>query len=411
MHEDRFDDDARRFLWALGDDPVPPSRLDGATLLRAGRRRLRVRRVTRVGMAAVVTGALLAAVPFVWRNQPPPSESASPTSCAPQLLALPPGADSGRVTNGDPSGRYLVGAVTGGGRAWTVLWDHGTPQLLSPPISEHDHLAVNGAGTVAGSGSNLGWVYRDGKYSTLLAPGGKPAGRIEIDGINERGDIVGTAAETPLERGKPVVWPGGDPAAGRYLAATANPGDAFVTDIDDDGTVIGGQGFSEQGEHRRVALVWAPNGHVKELSVPPEWGPNQETTVIRHGWVGGGYADPLGQTGRKVGVGRWKDGVFEGLPMGVVHGINARGWVAGLGRNGIRYDAAIYTDRLIILSLPPGPPSPSRVPMPSGTPLMEEATGPMYGEALSVSDDGHTVGGHIFFGPFGSERPAMWSCR
>jgi hypothetical protein len=207
-------DDARDLLRSLGDGATPPSRLDGPSLLRSGRRRVRARRLTRVGMATFATFAMLAALPLALR-QPRPAEPApaSPSSCVAQPLALPAGAAYGWVDHGDSSGRYFVGSARNDARAvadtrsWSVLWDNGTPSVFSPPDGSINYAEVNSSGTVAGTGQHHGWIYREGNYSTLDTAEGKKLHAIRIADINDRGDVLGVArtSETGPDRARRVA--------------------------------------------------------------------------------------------------------------------------------------------------------------------------------------------------------------
>ncbi|MGW6982705.1 hypothetical protein ACWGE1_25250 [Streptomyces sp. NPDC054932] len=137
---------------------------------------------------------------------------------------------------------------------------------LLPDSYGHDIEAdVNDAGyVVSRSDGGVATVWKDGlKVRELPLPAeAGPGSRIEmVTGINNRGDIIGMAAqdyEVPetgqhLEGTHPVLWPG-DGSAARLLAPTAN--DSYVQDIDESGRVVG---YDWSGPWYEYApRVWEP---------------------------------------------------------------------------------------------------------------------------------------------------------
>ncbi|GAB3968929.1 hypothetical protein [Plantactinospora veratri] len=245
--DDLDDAAARDLLRPLDGKLDQPSTVEIAGLLRAGRRRLRRRRLlTGSGLAAVTAVVLLAvpiglaAVPDGRSADPAPDHGAQPgpapgdpaspdgsgtgspppppTRCMPQRLPLPAGATSSQVFDGDPTGRYLVGVARDDrtARTWTLLWDRGAMTVLEPETTDPAQLLVNSAGVVAGDGVVVrdgravlvAWVYRDGRYVDLTDPDGGYVG--DVMDLNERGDVLG-GIRTLAYRGKPIGTKGGPP--------------------------------------------------------------------------------------------------------------------------------------------------------------------------------------------------------
>ncbi|MGX7669764.1 hypothetical protein [Plantactinospora sp. DSM 117369] len=259
---DEFDAAAARdLLRPLDGDPDQPSTVEIESLLRAGRRRVRHRRLLAGGGLAATTAVVLVAVPValaavrdreptvpvpdtgeVAQPVPTPSGPApatpppAPTRCTPHRLPLPDGATESQVLDGDPTGRYLVGVARDArtARTWTLRWDRGAMTVLEPPTTDPARLLVNSQGVVAGDGIavrdgtavQVSWVYRYGRFVDLTDSNGGYLG--DVMDLNERGDVLG-GIRTSGYQGEPAGTTGGPPelpggAAGTPSGAGASPG-------------------------------------------------------------------------------------------------------------------------------------------------------------------------------------------
>ena len=404
--------DARLLLAPLADLPTPPSTLDTAALVAAGRRRVRRRRLTAIGGAGAVTLAALVTVPLLWSGPadrpapvaPVPSAPPVPASCTAARLPVPAGTTESEVLGGEPSGRYLVGRAEAGDRKWALLWDRGRLTVLDPPGEFGDRLVVNTAGVVAGrshvDGRPFSWVYEHGVYRTLDGPGGRHVG---VAAINSRGDVLGggpvvRAATAAIPRtgpyDQPVVWP----AADRRPRELPAPGaDATAYDIDDDGTVVGVLEYrGSTGRMGYRAVAWDPAGTIRELPVPRGAVPSG-AIAVRAGQILGWYAPADDPNGERTPVLRWtgagRPEPIAGIDRG--YGINAHGWVIGGRRTPEGFAAAVVAgDRVVPLPFAPG----------TSAPKWELSRG-----QFTISDDGRSLGGVL-----PSEQTVFavrWTCR
>ncbi|WP_422771897.1 hypothetical protein ACN28C_01920 [Plantactinospora sp. WMMC1484] len=472
MHE--YDEDAARsLLRPLDVEPDRPSTLEIDVLLRAGRRRVRNRRLVAGGGLAGATAVVLVAVPVtlaavrdggfavpapdtgrIARPGVPasaagtpgaptsaagtpgtptsgdPNPPPAPTRCVPQRLPVPEGATESQVLDGDPTGRYLVGVARDlrSARTWTLQWDRGALTVLDPPTTDPPRLVVNSRGTVAGDGiavrdgtaTRMSWVYRDGRFVDLADPDGSARGVVDI---NERGDILGdlhtltyqgrpagakasspssgggapTGGGTVVGGSGPVVWPAD--AAGRPIRLETPEGtySGYATGIDDDGTVVGGVHPAGSESTPRMT-VWSPDGTPRTLAPPDGYGGTSATASIRGGWVLGWSAPPPGTEEKAVAT-RWNLRTGEaapltGLPWAAA--VNRHGWTAGFVRDatGIETPAVLAGARPLALPLPAG--------------AVPGREGPA---AVTISDDGRVVGGHVSTAPDDAAIAAVrWTC-
>jgi hypothetical protein len=406
------DSAARQLLRPLADDELPPSIVGVADLVRLGRRRQRQRWLVPVSGGAVVTVAAMAAVPLaaaqrgdhgtgtVAQSVGPASPAprthapapAAPTRCAGDRLPVPAGATESYVLDADPTGRYLVGVARTASRSWTLLWDNGRLTVLDPPSAESDSVVVNSSGVVAGSGYQVAWVYRNGRFTRLPGPA------VDVVDINEHGDILGTdrtrevnggASKRPTEstQEQPVIWPSDAPGTVRTLAG---PDGADAAAIDDDGTVVGTR-IADAWDSR--GLVWSPDGSLRELPVPAGFGPASAAHAVRDGWVLGWYQ----QAGQNSTVpARWSLRTGEIRPLDALPyttAVNRHGWVAGFVRDGAGFETpAILVDGRVVT-------------MPADPQAVPSKEGPV---AATISDDGRVVGGNLMTGEAGFA--VRWTC-
>jgi uncharacterized membrane protein len=269
----------------------------------------------RTGVVLVVLSTVLTAVAGG-------EAAAAPAACAwtPSVLSLPSGALTGEVSATDGAGGYAGTISYGadspkGGPA--VLWKDGQRTdygFLDEPGYRNWVLVtgVNDAGTV------VGYAERDadGLPSAIRSSGGALERLPELPGadasqaeaVNDAGDIVG-AVET-IEDGAPywhpVVWPADAP--GTVVELTGLPdGEAFVTGIDADGTML----VEVDQDFNRVPYLWK-DGTARALTLP-EGGYDVITRGIANGRVIGMVSDDSGDT---TGVLWDRDGVPRVVPRG-----------------------------------------------------------------------------------------------
>jgi hypothetical protein len=243
------DEYANQFRDTLQAVPVPPSRVDAAAALRAGRRRERVHRlrngsVAAAGVVAVVVVSV-ALVTTIRTTAPPVATHPATVSpggpCTVRALPVPPWPGQPAiigVTDVDPGGRYVTGYSTYSTNGMTgraLLWVDGVVRVLEAPGELDRAVGVNSAGTVVGYSTVGGWVYRDGRFTQLPALTGFPRTAASPVAINSRGDIVGQSGEMA------VVWPAQRPEEVRAVSGAL----ATVTGISDDGVIVGHAGDNE----------------------------------------------------------------------------------------------------------------------------------------------------------------------
>lgn len=212
-----------------------------------------------------------------------------------------------RVADTDPSGRYVLGYISGpyDGDERGLLWVDGELQTrlagahASEPDTHVNFSQVNSSGVVVGvteigNADSKPWKYENGETTTL------PGANWLLD-INENGDILGT-----ISNERTMVWVGGAPDERHELR-----GDATGTGMSDQGVVVGGDG----GGH-----YWP------DLNSTPQALENPAGVESAYPWdVAGDWAIGYSNDGSAAGV-RWNlaDGTVEGLPYGV-HSVNSDG--------------------------------------------------------------------------------------
>jgi uncharacterized membrane protein len=211
-------------------------------------------------------------------------------------LPVPDGTTSSSVNGGDPTGRYLVGTAHPGNFTGLV-WRHGRMteidgSVLQPSVgvSFNDvnrHGVVTGERTTDNSTFHTdAFIYRAGQFTML--PALNPGDETRTVAINSRGDVVG---DTFTATGwHPVVWPADQPGTVRVLTMPdGQPANAFASDIDEDGTVVGYLAPNPPG----IPYVWPANGTPRPLPIPAD-SSGGGTTAIRLGMVAGGAFHPVG---------------------------------------------------------------------------------------------------------------------
>jgi hypothetical protein len=402
-------------LRPLDQDPHTPSTIDVRRAVSEGRRRRRVRRAGAYAATAGVTALALAGGTIVagnWRSadkpvQPGGSASApvqttapppaAPTQCKLAQLPLPDGRIMALVTAGDPTGRFLAGRTypAKGGQDGSmglhlVIWDRLRPTQVTMPGDDQSFQDINSHGVAVGSGwignSTTSFFYRDGKVGKL--PDGDAS---EVRAINDAGAVVGTKAD------KPIIWRTVDQSpAVLALPSGVSVGKAF--DIDEDGTVIGAVGPTDQ------PYVWAPDGTGRALPVPSPPPPSSSTDPgaqaagkkakggnpallfnIRDGWV-------TGRVGDTAMLWNLRTGAVTQVPEIDVRAdaVNKYGWQVGLTRQG---KAILRSDA--------GPVAlPELYPHPGGT---------LTNIPNTISDDGTVIGGQSD-DRSDTIRAVVWTC-
>lgn len=424
-------EDVRRLLRPLDTAPPRPSKVDIGQVVAVGRRLRRRRRIAAASGIVLSTAIAAAAVPVIFAattpagpvtapatdrtltptattdGTVPPEPPAPPTSCVPSRLDPPVGATF-EVHDSDSTGRFVVGVGLVDGGVVPLLWDNGQFTVLELPVDElGSSLVVNAQGDVAGSGYvqdgstwfPTPWVYRDGTYTILPQLDGYSFQ--EIADINDRGDILGRGYQ--LDPSNPnardmvgVVWSGSD-LTPRVLPRPA-PVWTTVWAIDDDGTVIGTVGTEHRGPadspDRVRAVVWAPDGSVRDLPAPSGYGPSTVAFSVRNGWVLGGYENPAMDWPANEEYARWylPSGLVE--PLGDqwrgVSDINRHGWYVGqVEVEGERRAAVAYGGEPVLL------------PPPNGL---------RQGTATHINDDGTVIVGSLK-SESGGEQPFLVAVR
>lgn len=307
-------------------------------------------------------------------GSPSPAVAKGPAGCTVSYLPVPPGyPKKSLVTGGDPTGRIQLGRVYPRGGARAVMWTDGVPAVIDLPGEDDSLYDVNSSGLAVGSsiegGRLVAWAYQNGRITRL-------AGRdAAADAVNERGEIAGSVGE------KPVVWRSmtGPP---RPLSLPAGTEIGNARDIDDDGTVVGAAGpkYQPNGIDDGRAYAWGPDGVPQTLRLPetaPEGKPTgSAATAVRNGWVSGVVTVNL-DGGFAIDSAVWNLGTGDAKltpRLGSKNAVNARGWLAGRGIDGLML---VTGSREVQLPLP---------------------AGASYGRLEDVdtlSDDGATVAGEV----------------
>ncbi|MGW7116898.1 hypothetical protein, partial [Streptomyces xanthophaeus] len=189
-------------------------------------------------------------------------------------VPLPAGWTQGSVHDVNAKG-LMAGKLTRADRK-SVLFTYqkgarAVQVLTAPadPAGGTGGIAVNDAGRVAGVDGAVAKQWQDGGLvrELPLPAGAQPGTRIDkVSGINERGDIVGSAYRWQeqdgwpniLYRSHPVVWPAdGGPAYALPGVDENNPArESHPVGIDDRGLVASAEVSSWHGSLDAVGYVW-----------------------------------------------------------------------------------------------------------------------------------------------------------
>jgi hypothetical protein len=237
-----------------------------------------------------------------------------PDECTVAELAAPGGI---RLTGGDPTGRYLLGASAAADSVW--VWADRILHKVQLPARDAILNDVNAAGVAVGTATSGNgrqpYAYSTAKGAVRLS--GLVSG--EALAINESGEIAGN----DLANNRPVRWSAID-APPAELPLPANTKHAAAFDLDDDGTVV--------GMVNDRAFVWPPYGAGRYLTLPPESNTYAAAEKVRNGWVSGRVAERPGVAAGERAV-QWNltlDTAVEKRELvGLPAPVNDQGWLAG----------------------------------------------------------------------------------
>ncbi|CCH29671.1 hypothetical protein ABZ816_15005 [Actinosynnema sp. NPDC047251] len=224
------------------------------------------------------------------------SGSGSAATCTASYLPLPAGLPGGSVTAADSVGGYAgYGYVVKSGWSYSaraLRWSNGQVTDLGQLAGAGSDVVVTG---VNRHGTVVGWAAgpkafrsNNGRLEALPLPAGATGARAE--GINDSGDVVGSAQSVPPDTAPhpvytPVLWPANGSAPVK-LTGLPSAGQAKATAIDQDGTVLVEHYPTREKSYGATALYLWKSGTARKLVNPPD------TTTVR----GNGLAN-----GRVVG--------------------------------------------------------------------------------------------------------------
>ena len=451
MHDRREHDGADVRSWLAGVEPASPwpSPFDAAEAVRRGQSRRRRHRVAGAGAVAAAI-LVVAAVPALagrssGPDRPPSAASSSgapsakasataqkPTEC--EIVGLPlPGGLAGRgvsqpsrvfVTAMDPTGNYVVAGAFAAANdlAAVILWHNRVPMVLPTAgagmvmnaVAVNSHGVVAGTGEVAGQG--YAWVYRNGVVMKL--PSADGYGRlVQVQAVNESGDVLGTALSESGDRSAVVVWPAAEPDQPQIQPALTGKLEGFLAGAFTDGGGV--QAWSTTaGSPASTSLrtLWSGDGRRRVLPLPDGFATGA-ISGVRGSWAFGEARKQTpsvsvsagNKTGRVRTSGsaptsvRWdlRTGTVEvvagtlptyNMDLGVMPGFAATDGAAG-GKSAIGYSAlgGNVNGQTFILPVPDGAASP-----------------------VAVNSDGSVVAGSVGpaddHGYAGKTRPALWRC-
>lgn len=254
-----------------------------------------------------------------------PATAGSTAACPQHPLTTLAGRTSPSLAATSPNGRFQVGsAEKADGTRTAVRWTDGVPAELVPASSEA--VDVNDAGmavvtTSDDDGRTRNWRFRQGQLEPLPVPAGYAmAWAVAIS--NYRGQIAGMVADANGWNIRPVVWDVANQP--RVFASAPGYNETRVSDIDDDGTVVGtvvDLDIQNATFRSQKAAYWLLDGTAKTLpgSSVEAFG---EAHAVRNGVAAGTDANQ---------VVTWRLGAnAPGAPIaagGSVSGVNSRGSV------------------------------------------------------------------------------------
>ena len=372
---------------------VPPSSADVQEAMDTGRRRNRGRALLAAGAGVavfatigtfVVTGPMRAGPHDTAGTPGTVATAQAKNRCVPTLLETPGGAP-GTVMAIDPDGTQ-VGGQLNVNPPQAILWREG--RVVDLPADATGMIADVVGDTVVGysttpADENTGWVWRDGKVTTLAKLKGYQWTRPHA--VNAKGVIAGWVHGTASEETIPVTWSPDGTVRKLRLPSTWRPDDPSATarDIADDGTVV--------GEVDGFPMLWWPDGTPEGLSAP--WSTENTRGVA---WAIAGRYVYGGADGFETRWALQDDSLFS------------TGTLPDAGELGARAGTADGTALLAGgLDKPAG-----RIGLDDKGPVpVDELRGPN-GEmamAVAISADGNTIGGTVLDGDRG--RPTIWRCR
>ncbi|WP_152546780.1 hypothetical protein [Amycolatopsis orientalis] len=327
-------------------------------------------RRTAVVTGMIALGALLAA--------PAEAATAQEVACTWQAktLPVPAGTVSASVDGTDGRGEFS-GQVSDGSVSRIIRWKHGGFTLRDIPAG-YERASVNdqnrwgdivGYAATPGSADYASFVLSGSTYRFLPTLEGHRYPRASA--INSRGDVVGVVAHLDPYYEVPVLWPaGGNPVAITNTQNLSNP-----VDIDDDGTVLFGDGSGGP-------YTWK-DGVLTSYALPAGYDDSSPVAISA-----GKVIASLSADGRYTGDGFVWDGPRSPRRLERNTGVFA------INRSGV-IGGQIDTQQI-------GPPAvwdatgqPTRLPLPDG------ASG---GRVSVVGDDGR-IGGTA-----GWSTPVAWRC-
>ncbi|MGA5302775.1 hypothetical protein ACPCHT_22790 [Nucisporomicrobium flavum] len=237
----------------------------------------------------------------------------------PTVLFVKPASPTTISDNG-----YIAGYLHRTGQLF--VWRNGAARFLRPPAAtELEPRGVNDRGQVVGTanydnGNRRAFLWERGHYRLLPVPGGMNSA---VVGINNRGQIIGVVSRRGTTAEQAVLWQRGRMIRlGTLGGATSRP-----VAINDRGQVIG-------------------NSAVRHSSAehPFRWWHGRMTHLLAHTKATGGRVSALSDTGlmtgnADVGSGEarpviWRNGRMRVLDvpgyLAIAEAINDRGDVAGL---------------------------------------------------------------------------------
>ena len=156
---------------------------------------------------------------------------------------------------------HVVGQTAGGGEARAFVWRNGSVTDLGTGVATH----INDAGLIVGYAPGIiPVVWNNGVRSNLRAlGGGRTAYGHLVNGINNKGDLVGHApAPNPGVFTIAVLWRGGRVVnLGHYPGGT----NSYATGINDQGQIVGSGNLVPSGPHHALRWTVTKRGVAVEL--------------------------------------------------------------------------------------------------------------------------------------------------
>lgn len=382
---------------------VPPTSVEVAAVIRAGRRIAVRRRATQAAGGVALVASVLLAVPAILsrvgvqpavqvgktadRTSTAPSTgparttapASSVASCQMTKLPVPSGMTDATADAVDPTGRYAVGNSTVGEDFRAILWTGGQPRALPLKGKSVQATAVNASGVVVGIVTNAPtqesvFRYENGAYTMLQAPRGN-WNPFPSPAINAAGDVVVNVEPIGNVEGKgsiALLWKAGSTIAVKLpLPAGAN-----VFAIEDDGTLVGTTYKDGVGV---AGYAWDQRGGGRKLAEPA--GQTTAAYAARGDWAAGGVWPAMSAALWNLRTGAVTTLGAPGLGPG--DAVNTSGWVVAGG-------SVLRAGGSVKLVVPGGQTS----------------------RATGLSDTGLVVGQSIINGRNGVKivGPRMWRC-